>query len=101
MLNLARNLRIARALNAVAAGQTDQNGGIIDMANYEGVVFIAALGTLASGAVTGLKAQMGYESKPLGCCRPRRNSSVDDRLMTTNFWSSTSIVRPIRMSGPL
>ena len=62
MRNLARNVRIARALNAVAAGQTDQNGGIVDMANYEGVVFIAALGTLASGAVTGLKAQMGNES---------------------------------------
>ena len=62
MLNLARNLRIARALNAVAAGQTDQNGSIIDTANYEGVVFIAALGTLAAGAVTALKAQMGNES---------------------------------------
>ena len=62
MRNLARNVRIARALNAVAAGQTDQNGGIIDMANYEGVVFIAVLGTLASGAVTGLKVQMGNES---------------------------------------
>jgi len=62
MRNLASNVRIARALNAVAAGQTDQNGGIIDMANYEGVVFIAVLGTLASGAVTGLKAQMGNES---------------------------------------
>jgi hypothetical protein len=59
MLNLARNLRIARALNAVAAGQTDQNGSIIDTANYEGVVFIAAFGTLTAGAVTGLKAQMG------------------------------------------
>ena len=62
MTNLARNVRIARALNAVAAGQTDQNGAIIDMANYEGVVFIAVLGTLASGAVTGLKVQMGNES---------------------------------------
>ena len=62
MMNLARNLRIARALNAVAAGQTSQNGGVIDMANYEGVVFIAALGTLASGAVTGMKAQQGNQA---------------------------------------
>jgi hypothetical protein len=62
MMNLARNLRIARALNAVAAGQSNQNGGVIDMANYEGVVFIAALGTLASGAVTGMKAQQGNQA---------------------------------------
>ena len=72
MLNLARNVKIARALNAVAAGQTNQNGGIIDMANYEGIVFIAALGTLASGAVTTLKAQMGNEFEPLRWRRPRR-----------------------------
>jgi hypothetical protein len=32
------------------------------MANYEGVVFIAALGRLTSGALTALKAQMGNES---------------------------------------
>jgi len=62
MMNLARNLRIARAMNAVAAGQTNQNGGVIDMANYEGVVFIAALGTLAPGAVTGMKAQQGNQA---------------------------------------
>ena len=68
------------ANNAVAAGQTDQNGGIIDMANYEGVVFIAVLGTLASGAVTGLKVQMGNEFEPLGCRRPGRHSSVDYRF---------------------
>ena len=72
MLNLARNLKIARALNAVAAGQTNQNSGIIDMANHQGVVFIAALGTLASGAVTTLKAQMGNEFEPIRCGRPRR-----------------------------
>src|SRR6266540_1761419 len=45
-----------------SAGQTNQNGGVIDMANYEGVVFIAALGTLASGTVTGMKAQQGNQA---------------------------------------
>ena len=62
MMNLAQNVKITRALNAVAAGQTVQNGAVIDMANFEGVVFIAALGTLASGAVTGIKAQQGNQA---------------------------------------
>ena len=62
MMNLAQNVKITRALNAVAAGQTAQNGAVIDMANYEGVVFIAAFGTLAAGAVTGLKAQQGNQA---------------------------------------
>ena len=59
MVNLARNLKFARTLNAVAYGQTNQNGSIIDMSDYEGVVFIAALGAMASDAVAGLKAQTG------------------------------------------
>ena len=29
MINLARNVKITRVLNAVAAGQTTQNGGVI------------------------------------------------------------------------
>ena len=62
MMNLAQNVKITRALNAVAAGQTAQNGAVIDMANFEGIVFIAALRTLASGAVTGIKAQQGNQA---------------------------------------
>jgi crotonobetainyl-CoA:carnitine CoA-transferase CaiB-like acyl-CoA transferase len=61
MMNLAQNVKITRVLNAVAAGQTAQNGAVIDMANFEGVVFLAAFGTLDAGAVTGLKAQQGLQ----------------------------------------
>ena len=62
MMNLAQNVKITRALNAVAAGQTAQNGAVIDMANFEGVVFLAAFGALDAGAVTGLKAQQGLQA---------------------------------------
>jgi len=36
MTNLAQNVKITRVLNAVAAGQTAQNGAVIDMANLAG-----------------------------------------------------------------
>jgi hypothetical protein len=62
MMNLAQNVKITRALNAVAAGQTVQNGAVIDMANFEGVVFLAAFGALDAGAVTGLKVQQGLQA---------------------------------------
>ena len=62
MTNLAQNVKITRVLNAVAAGQTAQNGAVIDMANFEGVVFLAAFGALDAGAVTGLKAQQGLQA---------------------------------------
>ena len=59
MHNLAHNVKSRRVLNAVAAGQTAQNGAILDMANVEGVLFIAAFGTPDAGAATGIKVQQG------------------------------------------
>lgn len=55
-------VKVTRVLNAVAAGVTAQNGSVIDMADYEGVVFLAAFGTLSATQVTSLKAQQGDQS---------------------------------------
>ena len=60
--NLLQNVKVTRVLNGVAAGTTNQNGTAVDMANYEGVIFIAAFGALTSTAVTGLKVQQGLLS---------------------------------------
>lgn len=57
MLSLLNNARIQRCLNAVAAGTTSQNGSGVDTSNAETVTFIAEFGSIAAGAVTGLKAQ--------------------------------------------
>lgn len=61
-MNLENMTKITRAMNAVAAGTTDQNGGVIDMQNFEGVMFIAAFGTLTATQVTQIKAQQGKQS---------------------------------------
>jgi hypothetical protein len=55
-------IKVTRVLNAVAAGTTAQNGSVIDMADYEGVVFLAAFGALTATQVTSLKAQHGDQS---------------------------------------
>lgn len=59
MLNLSKEVKVTRVLNAVAAGVSDQNGSVIDMANFDGVVFIAGFGTITSGAATSIKVQQG------------------------------------------
>lgn len=59
---LNSGIKITRALNAVAAGTTDQNGSIIDMQGFEGVLFIAAFGALTATQVTQIKAQQGADS---------------------------------------
>lgn len=61
-MNIGKNIKITRVLNAVAAGTTAQNSAVIDMQGYDGVVFIGAVGTLTATAVTGLKAQQGQAS---------------------------------------
>jgi len=56
-MQLNKGIKITRALNAVAAGTTDQNGSILDMQGFDGVMFIALFGTLTATQVTSLKAQ--------------------------------------------
>ena len=50
-------LKVTRVSNAVAAGTTDSNGTGLSMAGFDGVMFIAALGTITATGVQGLKAQ--------------------------------------------
>jgi len=47
---------------AVAAGTSDLNSDVVDMAGYEGVRFIIGFGTITSGAVTSIKVQQGQAS---------------------------------------
>src|SRR5512147_776222 len=58
-MNLSKALKVARILNAVAAGTTDQNGSVVDMSGFEGVQFIALFGALTATQVTSLKVQQG------------------------------------------
>lgn len=60
MQALLERIRLVRCMNAVAAGTSDQNGTGVDMqadGGYDGVLFIAAFGTLTATQVTSLKAQ--------------------------------------------
>jgi hypothetical protein len=56
---LISGTRIAQAVSvtAGAAASTAIEGTSIDTANYEGVMFVAQLGAIVSGAVTSLKLQ--------------------------------------------
>lgn len=58
-MNIGRQLKVTRVLNAVAAGTSVQNGAVIDMAGWDGVILIAAFGTITATGVQGLKAQQG------------------------------------------
>lgn len=57
MLSLVKDALITRVSNAVAAGTTDVECTAVDMAGYDAVVFVVALGTITSSAVTSVKVQ--------------------------------------------
>jgi hypothetical protein len=62
---LLPEISIVRALNAVAAGTTVQNGTGFDMQSdggYDGVLFILAVGALTATQVTALKAQQSDDN---------------------------------------
>jgi hypothetical protein len=55
-------IKATRVINAQAAGITNVNSSVIDMAGYEGVQFTALFGTITTTAVTGIKVQQGNQS---------------------------------------
>lgn len=63
-MNLSKNVKVTRVMNAVAAGTTDQNSSIIDMSGFDGVLFIAMFGTLTATQVTQIKGQQ--DTDPAG-----------------------------------
>lgn len=57
-MNLSKMTKITRHSVAVAAGSTAITpSGAIDMANFEGVMFMASFGAITAGAVTSIKIQ--------------------------------------------
>lgn len=57
MANLTEFGKITRVINATAAGTSDINGSIIDMAGYDNCTFIVGFGTITAGATTSIKVQ--------------------------------------------
>lgn len=60
-MQLGRNVKITKALD-YASGAVDRDGAVLDMAGWEGVLVLVTVATVASGAVTGIKAQQGAVS---------------------------------------
>lgn len=58
---LTDEIKVTRVSNAVAAGTTDIEASSVNMAGWDGVVFVALFGTLTATQVTTLKAQQSSD----------------------------------------
>jgi len=56
-MQLGNDVKITRVNNAAVAGSTDIEATGVDMSGFDGVLFIAAVGTLTATQVTSLHAQ--------------------------------------------
>lgn len=61
-MNLSKNVKVVRVSNAVAAGTSEIDATAVDMAGYEGVMFVVAFGAIVAGAATSIKGQSGAAS---------------------------------------
>lgn len=56
-MSLLKNIKITRVAASASAAQTDVNGSILDMAGFDGVLFIALTGDVTDTSALALKAE--------------------------------------------
>lgn len=61
-LDILKECKFSRPMNAVAAGTSDQNSSVIDMLGFDSIVFVSLFGALTSTQVTQIKVQQGNQS---------------------------------------
>lgn len=65
-MSLLKNVKITRVAASAVAAQTDVNGSILDMAGFEGVMFVALLGDVSDGSKLALKAEQNTANSTSG-----------------------------------
>ena len=60
--NLLEEVKITKLNDATAAGTSAINSGIVDMAGFDGVVFLTSTGTILATGTATIKAQQGQVS---------------------------------------
>lgn len=87
--------KIVRVANSAAAAQTEVNSAILDMVEFEGVIFIAALGDVTDTCVLTLTVEQNSVNSPSGMAALTGNatftagaSDADNKLLVVD------VIRP-------
>lgn len=90
---LSNRTKITVVKNAVAAGSTAiTDASAVDMANYEGVLFLVKFGAIVSGAVTSVKAQQSSDNGSSDTFADLEGTSVtvadtdDNKVVPLEIW---------------
>lgn len=104
---MLQNVAIDRVLIDTAAGQAATAGSILDMAGYEGVLFIAKLGDVTDTSVVTLQAQHNDANSTSGMATLAGSAtftagatSADDNLLVLEVYRPTKrYIRPLLTSA--
>ena len=66
MESLLKNVKVTRVAAAAVAGTSDVESSFVDMAGFDGVMFVALLGDVTSGSVLALKASQNIVDSATG-----------------------------------
>lgn len=104
---LSENCRVSRVVNGTAAGTTVVNGTSVDMAGWDGVLFVALIGALTATQVTRLKAQQSDDNGSADAFADLASSATpamadgdsNEVVLLDVFRPSERYVRPVVVRG--
>jgi hypothetical protein len=95
-MNLIKDCKITRVMNAVAAGTTEQKSSVLDMSGYDGVCFILLLNAVTDASV--ITATI-YENTASSTSSPAPVTSgvaaTLTALSSSNLVMAADLVRPV------
>lgn len=96
MRNLENNVVLDRVSNAAAAAQTAVTSSSVDMANFEGVRFIAFLGAIDSSGAPELKVQQSSDDGSTDAYSDLEGSAVAAADTNDNGLLVVDVKRPLK-----
>lgn len=101
-MNLANSVQAVRSSVDATVAQTAVNGTAVDMVGFDGVMFIAVLGTVSTDCVPTLKAQQSSDNGSADTFADLEGSSAagddgddDDLLVVDVYRPRERYVRPV------
>lgn len=91
-MNLLQRVKVDQVLGYYAAGQTKRTSDIIDMANYDGVMFIAELGTILDTGTIDVFVEQNTANSTSGMARLATTTAVTVNSTTAALAKSAIVV---------
>ncbi len=94
MKNLLSNIKVTRCTGYVVAGTTNQKGAIVDMAGFDGCLFIAQLGTMLNTGTIELAIGQAATNSSGAMVESKATSGEITSDGTDNVFLAVDVYRP-------